>query len=127
VVVKMTDKQERFCQEYVANGNNATKAAKAAGYSKKTAQRIGSENLSKPVIINRIDELRKPIAEKLKITKELVLQGILDIARNGEQENNRLKAHDMLGKYAGIYEVDNRQGATQIQVHYYSPQKDPDK
>ena len=37
---------------------NATEAAIAAGYSSKTARFIGSENLTKPNIIERIDELR---------------------------------------------------------------------
>lgn len=126
--MKLTAKQELFCQEYVANGNNATKAAKAAGYSKKTATMMGSENLRKPYIRDRITKIHKPVLKKLEITKEMVLKGILDIARDGEQENNRIKAYDMLGKYTGIYEVDNAQGATQIQmVQYYAPKKNANK
>lgn len=47
----MTVKQEAFCDNYIANGFcNATKAAIDAGYSKKTAGKIGSENLAKPEI-----------------------------------------------------------------------------
>ena len=126
--MKLTAKQELFCQEYVANGNNATKAAKAAGYSKKTAKEMGCENLTKPHVCDRVVQIRKPVADKLEITKEMVLKGILDIARDGEQENNRIKAYDMLGKYTGIYEADNAQGATQIQmVQYYAPKKNAKK
>ena len=47
---KLTDKQRKFIKCYITNGFNATQAAIDSGYSKNTAQRIGSENLSKPLI-----------------------------------------------------------------------------
>lgn len=46
----LTDKQRAFVDHYISTGYNATQAAKAAGYSKKTARQQGSENLSKPDI-----------------------------------------------------------------------------
>ncbi|RZJ88705.1 MAG: terminase small subunit [Chryseobacterium sp.] len=52
----LTVKEERFCQEYIKDFN-ATKAAERAKYSKTSARQIGSENLSKPYIKNRIAEL----------------------------------------------------------------------
>lgn len=50
-------KQRRFVREYVsgANAMNATKAAKAAGYSPDTARQMGSENLSKPDIAAAVE------------------------------------------------------------------------
>ncbi|EPH91563.1 terminase small subunit domain protein, partial [Enterococcus faecalis F01966] len=51
----MTEKQKRFCDFYIETGN-ATQAAIKAGYSKKTANRIATENLSKLVIKQYIDE-----------------------------------------------------------------------
>lgn len=45
----MTKKQNRFVEEYLID-LNATQAAIRAGYSVNTAQQMGSENLSKPVI-----------------------------------------------------------------------------
>ena len=53
--MKLTEKQKRFCDEYLID-LNATQAAIRAGYSKKTAYSIGIENLKKPVIQNYIDE-----------------------------------------------------------------------
>jgi phage terminase small subunit len=44
---KLTDKQKRFCEEYVIDWN-ATRSAIAAGYSENTSYSIGSENLKKP-------------------------------------------------------------------------------
>ncbi len=40
----MTPKQQRFVDEYLID-LNATQAAIRAGYSKKTARAVGSENL----------------------------------------------------------------------------------
>ncbi|WP_025194157.1 terminase small subunit, partial [Enterococcus faecalis] len=53
--MRMTEKQKRFCDFYIETGN-ATQAAIKAGYSKKTANRIATENLSKLVIKQYIDE-----------------------------------------------------------------------
>ncbi len=53
----LTQKQEAFARNYVANGFNATQAAISAGYSEDTAQSIGAENLTKPLVAARIDEL----------------------------------------------------------------------
>lgn len=52
----LTDKQKRFCREYVKD-SNATQAALRAGYSEKTAKDIACENLAKPNIREYIDEL----------------------------------------------------------------------
>ena len=53
----LTDKQEVFCREYLID-LNATQAAIGARYSDKTANRAGSENLSKPNIAQRIIDLK---------------------------------------------------------------------
>lgn len=63
-------RQEAFCQHYIANGFNATKAAVSAGYSENSAYSIGSENLIKPEIKERIDELRAGTMGKLRATAD---------------------------------------------------------
>lgn len=68
----LTDKQERFCQEFLID-LNATQSAIRSGYSVKTSYAIGGENLNKPEIQKRLNELRKPLAEKVGITQEMVL------------------------------------------------------
>ena len=55
-MAKLTPKQKAFCDEYLID-LNATQAAIRAGYSEKTANRIGNENLSKLDIQNSIKEL----------------------------------------------------------------------
>jgi len=54
-VKKLTGKQLAFKDEYI-NDFNSTRAAKAAGYSAKTAAAIGYENLRKPQIQEAIRE-----------------------------------------------------------------------
>lgn len=55
--IKLTAKQEKFCQEYLVD-LNATQSAIRAGYSIDTAHSIGWENLRKPEIQLRLTELR---------------------------------------------------------------------
>lgn len=60
--MKLTPKQKAFADEYLICGN-AAEAARKAGYSKKTATVIGSENLSKPNILEYIAERQKQIED----------------------------------------------------------------
>lgn len=53
----LSPKQEKFCNFYVKHGN-ATLSAVKSGYSKRTATSIGSENLKKLIIIQRIEDLQ---------------------------------------------------------------------
>lgn len=78
---KLTDKQEMFCQEYIARADlNATQAAINAGYSKNTAQIIGSENLSKPLIKARIAELQESRLKRIGLTQDEVLLELKNFA-----------------------------------------------
>ena len=73
----LSDKQERFCREYVID-LNATRAAIAAGYSERTARQTASENLSKPYIQAKIQELQKAISDKLEVDAEWVLKHLVN-------------------------------------------------
>jgi phage terminase small subunit len=70
---KLTAKQEAFCLEYLKD-LNAAQAAIRAGYSKKTAQQMGSENLAKPVIAEKITILKAERAERTRIDADWVLK-----------------------------------------------------
>ena len=72
-MAKLTDKQEKFCYEYVFH-LNATKAAINAGYSEKTAYSIGNENLKKPEIQARIQYMRDNLAETAQLSSLRVLK-----------------------------------------------------
>lgn len=72
-VRKLTDKQERFCQEYMID-LNATQAAIRAGYSKKTAGQIGEQNLKKLEIASKVksmlEDMRKRSAKSADDIRE---------------------------------------------------------
>ena len=107
---KLSNKQEAFCQEYVLT-LNATQSAITAGYSKKTADRIGSENLGKLGIIKRITEIKEKTRDKTKLTIEEVVLGIkedVESARELGDLSVALKGRDMLMKHLGGYEKDNK-------------------
>ena len=104
-MTKLTDKQDLFCKEYLLD-LNATQSAIRAGYSEKTAQQIGSENLSKPVIQETIKEYMAKRADKLDLTAEGVLQDIIDTRTEAAQDNRlseRLKANELLGKHLKLF------------------------
>ena len=125
-MAKLTAKQQRFCDEYLID-LNATQAAIRAGYSKKTANRIGTENLSKLVIREYIekrmaekeaalianqDEVLKYLTSVLRgqsKSTEIVIEGLGDgstKARKMEKEpseKDKLKAAELLGKRYGLY------------------------
>ena len=122
----MTEKQKRFCDEYLID-LNATQAAIRAGYSERTAYSIGTENLRKPEIsayINsRMEEKNKElIADQDEVLKyltsvmrgestseEIVVEGTGDgcsttrAIEKAPSEKDRLKAAELLGKRYGLY------------------------
>lgn len=76
---KLTPKQEMFCQEYLVD-LNATQAAIRAGYSTKTAQVQGSQNLLKLMVQNKIQELMRERSDRTKVTVDKVIEGLSSIA-----------------------------------------------
>ncbi len=114
----MNERQKRFVDFYIQTGN-ASEAARMAGYSKNIANRIGAENLSKPVIraeINsRLGELKtqrtadtQEILEHLtsvvrgELTEEVVTNSGKKITAKVNQRD-RLKAAEMLLKVNGAF------------------------
>jgi phage terminase small subunit len=68
---QLTGRQQAFILEYVKDWN-ATRSAIAAGYSKKTAYSIGSENLRKPEIKAEIDKrLTEMVMSSAEVLKRL--------------------------------------------------------
>lgn len=76
-VVKLTDKQKRFIEEYLVD-LNATQAAIRAGYSEKTAYSIGEENLKKPEIKRAIEEAQLNRSSRVQITQDDVIRMLIE-------------------------------------------------
>lgn len=75
----LTGKQEMFCQEYLVD-LNATQSAIRAGYSKRTAGVIGLENLTKPLIREKILQLIEERRNKIKLSQERVIEELVSVA-----------------------------------------------
>lgn len=106
-MAKLTAKQEIFCREYIID-LNATQAAIRAGYSKKTANRIASENLSKLDIQKKIQELQQERAERTEITQDKVLKelagiGFAPITKGKIRAADKTKALELLGRHLGMF------------------------
>lgn len=125
-LVALTEKQKRFCDEYLID-LNATQAAIRAGYSEKTAYRTGADNLRKPQIKKYIDQRMAEKEEALIADQDEVLKYLTSVLRGESQsteivvegtgdgcsearaiekkpsEKDRLKAAELLGKRYGLY------------------------
>lgn len=122
----MTPKQKRFCVEYLVD-LNGTQAAIRAGYSKKTANRIASQLLSKLDIKSYIAEIREREFEATIATAKeaeaflakamrgdideevIVTEGIGDgvslarIVNKQISAKDRLKAAELIGKRNSLF------------------------
>lgn len=122
----MTAKQKRFCDEYLVD-LNATQAAIRSGYSKRTAQAIGTENLTKPLLKKYIEERMAEKESELIATQDEVLRYLTAVLRDntdsetiviegqGEgmseartmrikpSEKDKLKAAELLGKRYALF------------------------
>ena len=140
----MTPIQQKFCDQYLIL-NNATKAAIAAGYSPKTARQKACTLLCKEEIETYIEERRKKISEQALVDAAWVQKRFKDISdrcmtvepvmewvdgelvESGEYKfdsSGANKATEQLGKIIGVYEKDNGQKKTSIQLMQIDPLAD---
>jgi phage terminase small subunit len=82
----MTDKQKRFCDEYLIDMNGA-QAAIRAGYSKKTAKQIATENLSKPYLREYIDKRMAEKEAELIADQDEVMKYLTAVMRREKAEH----------------------------------------
>lgn len=98
---KLTERQKRFIDYYIETAN-ATESAKKAGYSEKTADRIGHENLKKLEFFIQ-EKLNNNQTERIATQNE-ILEYFTQIMRNkNEDTTNRTKCAELLGKRYGIF------------------------
>jgi phage terminase small subunit len=103
--MKLTAKQKRFVEEYLVD-LNATQAAIRAGYSPKTANEIGAENLAKPSIRLLIEEYQRKRSERLEVTQDAVMRDLTDLcnqAAKAGQYTAAVKAKELQGKHLGMF------------------------
>jgi phage terminase small subunit len=101
---KLTAKQAKFVAELVVQNGNQTQAAIAAGYSERSAQQIGSENMSKPVVAEAYLAFRRRIAERLEVSADRVTQQLMHAAERAAVEGDlgaEIRALSQLAKITG--------------------------
>jgi phage terminase small subunit len=102
---KLSAKQEQFCREYLVD-LNATQAAIRAGYSPKTAQEQASRLLSNVMVAARISELKQERADKVAVTAQDVLKGVIEVTLLAREEGDlktALKGYELQGKHIGMW------------------------
>ncbi len=116
----MTTKQQLFVGEYLID-LNATRAAIRAGYSEKTAQAIGAENLTKPIIAEAIATALEARAERTEVTQDRVLEelALIGFAEMPDEPvlkwADKLTALDKLAKHLGMF-IERHQHNGQVAV-----------
>lgn len=107
----LTLKQERFVQEYLVD-LNATQAAIRAGYSAKTASRIGPELIGKTCISEAIQKAIKKREKRTEVTQDYVIEKLREIAEKDASDgpesdlkySSKIKALELLGKHVGAFD-----------------------
>lgn len=75
----LTDKQQRFVDEYLID-LNATQAAIRAGYSVSNADKIGSQLLGKTRVKDALRVAQKELSERVGVRKSQVIAALAAIA-----------------------------------------------
>lgn len=114
---EMSEKHKLFVLEYLRDFN-ATRAAMAVGYSKKTAYSIGWELLRKPEIQEEIKRHKERIADDVGISIQRVIAEYLKIAFADVTEYLEFgqRVVPVIGMYGPVYdgEGEHRKPVTEI-------------
>jgi len=140
----MTPIQKKFCDSYLVL-NNASKAAIEAGYSPKTARQKAYQLLCNEEIEKYIEERRQQASDQSLVDAAWVQKRFKDISdrcmqaepvmqyvdgeyvESGEYKfdsSGANKATEALGKIIGVFEKDNGQKKTSIQLMQIDPLAD---
>lgn len=117
----LTNKQRRFCEEYLVD-LNGTQAAIRAGYSKRSARQIADSNMSKHDIKEYIEKRMAEKESELIASQSEVMKYLTSVIRGQSKssvvvveptgareiekspdEKEKLKAAELLGKAHGIF------------------------
>ncbi len=118
ITQKLTQKQQRFVDEYIISGN-ATQAAIKAGYAKKAAYRTGADNLKKPQIKSALEKRNAEIKSEKTADMTGVMEYLSSVMRGEQTESvatakgvyddvevsakDRIKAAELIGKRHGAW------------------------
>jgi phage terminase small subunit len=107
---KLTAKQQLFVKEYLVD-LNATQAAIRAGYSKKTANRIGGQLLVKTCIANALQKAIEERNRRVEVNQDFVVAALVEtverclnrIGNDDFSPSGANRALELLGKHLGMF------------------------
>ena len=109
--MKLTGKQERFCQEYVKDFNGY-RSAVAAGYSERSAKNTACENMTKQYLVERINDIKASREIEVKVDAAWVLKksiALHDLCIEAGQYSTAAKALDTVGKHVNVQAFSEKQ------------------
>ena len=126
---RLTEKQRRFCEEFMVDGNGS-QAAVRAGYSPKGAKERAAVLLKDEVVQGYLEELRSRLTAAHNVTTDYVMVGLKREAEDADnQGSTRVAALAHIGKILGMFteKVESKVEMTeieQIQVVLVSPRSE---
>lgn len=99
-MAKLTEKQQRFCEEYLID-LNATQAAIRAGYKEKTAYSMGQRLLKNVEIQNQLQKRKLERVERTEITQDMVLYELANIAFSNAADYAAVVEKDLMVEHDG--------------------------
>jgi phage terminase small subunit len=103
--MSLSAKHKAFCDEYLANGLNATQAYKSVyKVTDKVAGASGPRLMENVRIKEYLQEQGEKTAERLQITKEGLLQDLIQIKENNIETRpaTAMKAIEIINKMSGF-------------------------
>lgn len=97
---KLTERQRRFIDEYMACGNGA-EAARRAGYSEGIAKVQASENLTKQNVKAEIERRRREMSEDSEDRRAKWILRLEALADSADKDADKLRAIEGLFKAEG--------------------------
>jgi phage terminase small subunit len=103
--MSLSIKHKAFCDEYLSNGMNATQAYKSVYKTNdKVSEASSSRLLLNVKIKSYIQQQQEKTAERLEITKEGLLQDLIQIKENNIETRpaTAMKAIEIINKMSGF-------------------------
>lgn len=104
-MMNLSAKHKAFCDEYLANGMNATQAYKSIYKTNdKVSEASASRLLLNVKLKEYIQEQQETTAQRLQITKEELLNDLVEIKNNnkGIRDGVAMKAIEIINKMSGF-------------------------
>jgi phage terminase small subunit len=101
---KLTELQEKFCQEYVRTNGNKRVSLINAGYSDKHWQVTSRSLLTNPHIVRKIKDLEQLAKDKETVTKEDLIKELkinAHLARDDKKYNQSNEALKLIAELKG--------------------------